>query len=170
MKQSFVLPFVFVSVLSACDGGTPMMMNGVDTTCAASPAAVTMASLQTDIFDPKCKSCHYKGMGGMADGSGYAYGDYETTAQTFEMVNKTSLYNKMGMTSLKIVDGDTSKTTAQRLANSTLWLKVSTKMTLGYKGPNMESTGARMPNDGSAFADSDIQKIKDWICRGAPMN
>jgi hypothetical protein len=170
MKHSFVLTVVVA--LTACDGGMPMG-NGPNTECAAMPAAVTMAQLQAEVFDVKCKSCHFPdpdGAGPMLGGTGIQYGDYTTAANTFGMVNRASLYNKMGASSLKQVDADTSKTTAQRLANSTLWLKVSTKVPLAFKGPNMESTGARMPNDGSAFSDADIQKIKDWICRGAPMN
>ena len=84
------------------------------------------------------------------------------------MIGKTSLYNKAGATSLKIVDSDAAKSTADRLANSTLWLKVSPKGSLAYKGPNGEITSGRMPNDGTTLSDADIQKIKDWICRGAP--
>ncbi|MBK7860571.1 MAG: hypothetical protein IPJ65_18625 [Archangiaceae bacterium] len=173
MKHTFVLPLVALFSFAACDGGTTTMdagNDGPDTTCSSTPEAVTMVSLQTDLFDPKCKSCHYKGTGGAADGTGYAYGDYETAAQTYEMVGKASLYNKMGATTLKIVDSDTTRSTAQRLAASTLWLKCASTKSMGFKGPNNEITGATMPQNATMLTAAELQKIKDWICRGAPMN
>ena len=77
------------------------------------------------------------------EGSGFASGDYTNVDTTYAMVNKASLYQGSAMT-LKIVDADTAKSTADRLANSTLWLKLSTMKPLAFKGPKMEATGARM--------------------------
>jgi hypothetical protein len=141
-------------------------MEGPDTTCDASPAAVTMAQLQTEIFETKCKTCHFPATGGGQPGSGFAYGDYSNVDTTYQMVNKDSLYKGSAGT-LKIVD-NMAATTSAKLANSSLWLKVSTKKTLGFKGPKNEATGAKMPNDGAPFSDAEIKKIKDWICNGAP--
>ena len=171
MKHSLIATFVAVNLLVACGpgGGTDAGTDGPDTTCAAMPAAVTMATLHADVIMAKCATCHYPGTGGMPDGSGFAYGDYTTPAKTqMAMVNKKSLYAGTGMT-LMVVD-QMAATTAAKLANSSLWLKVSVPATkaLGHKGPKGESTGARMPNDGTPFTDADKQKVKDWICRGSP--
>ena len=103
----------------------------------------------------------------MTDPAGFAYGNYTTATTSGEMVGKKSQYNKVGASTLKIVDNDTTKSTADRLANSSLWLKVSAKTAIGFKGPNMESTGGRMPNDGTVLTAAELQKIKDWICTDA---
>ena len=134
-----------------------------DTTCAASPAAVTLTSLHADILATKCLTgCHEAG------GTAISYGDYSTVdSSETATVNKASLYAGSAAT-LKVVDAETAKSTADRLANSSMWLKVSTKKPLGFKGPKMENTGAKMPNDGTTLTDAELQKIKDWICRGAP--
>lgn len=168
MKRSFSLSFLALPLLVACDGGGMMITDKPDTTCDTAPAMVTMAQLQTEIFEGKCKSCHYPGVPPAPDGSGFAYGDYTSAAKTYEMVNKASVYKGTAGT-LKIVDADMAKTTADRLANSTLWLKVSSKKALGFKGPKGETTGATMPQGLMPLSDIDQKKIKDWICRGAPM-
>lgn len=126
--------------------------------CDPSPATVTMAQLQTQVFDVKCKSCHFP-----PNGEGIAYGDYTTAANTFAAtVNKASTYAGSGAT-LKIVEPN-------NLKNSALWLKVAPESgTLGKKGPKGEVTGARMPNDGSSLTAEQKKLIKDWICTGATM-
>lgn len=170
MKRTLTLSIAALFALAACDGGMMMNPDVPDTTCSMMPEAVTMVSLQTDIFETKCKTCHYPdpdGAGPMQPGSGFSYGDYTDAMKTFEMVNKTSLFAGSPGT-LKIVD-QMAATTSAKLANSSLWLKVSTLKPLGFKGPKMESSGVRMPNDGSAFTAAEIKKIKDWICRGSPM-
>ena len=171
MKRSLFVASLsaVVSLFAACGpAGAPDAGSEVDTTCAASPAAVTMQTLHAEVLSTKCATCHYPAMGGMLAGSGFTYGDYSTPAAAqAAMVNKDSFYKGTPGT-LKIVD-QMAATTAAKLANSSLWLKVSTMKTLGHRGPKGESTGGRMP-EGAPSVPADVQKIKDWICRGSPEN
>jgi len=164
MKRSLFLTCACLfaaSFTAGCSGTTTPTDDKPDTTCATSPAMVTTAQLQADVLAMKCvNNCHTMG------GSGAAYGDYSTVDKAHEMVNKES-YLKGSAGTLKIVD-QMAGTTAEKLANSTLWLKVSSKKDNAFKGPKGEFTSQRMPQPPDpVLSDADIQKIKDWICTGS---
>ncbi|MBL8957801.1 MAG: hypothetical protein JNK82_43905 [Myxococcaceae bacterium] len=159
LNSSMIACAVFAS-LTACSGNGMTPTDQLNTTCATSPAMVTTAQLQAEVLTQKCTAtCHEPG------GTASAYGDYTTVDKAHEMVNKDSYLEGSGMT-LKIVDA--AAPVADRLANSSIWLKCSAKVNNGFKGPKMEFTSTRMPPPGKdVLADADVQKIKDWICTGA---
>jgi hypothetical protein len=157
----FFLAFLPLVALSVSCGQMPNP-NAPDTTCDPMAAQVTLAQLHSGFILQRCGTpCHYPSPGGgMPEGTGFAYGDYTTPALTrTAMVGKNSLYAGAGAT-LKVVDPN-------NLANSSLWLKVSAKTTIGWKGPKGENTGASMPNDGTKLSTTELKQIKDWICTGA---
>ncbi len=147
---------------SGGDGGNPDSGSGPDVTCSATPAAVTMTDLQTSMVMPSCLSCHYPAMGTTPEGLGGAYGDYTTAMKTYEMVGKKSVYAGAAGT-LLIVDPN------KNLANSTLWLKISSPTANGFPGPHGEDTLTRMPQSAAPLSETVQQQVKDWICDGAPM-
>ncbi len=161
MKRSLLLSCAVSFSLAACSGTTTPTDDKPDTTCDTGAATVTMTQLQNDVLKVKCvDKCHTAG------GSGVDYGDYSTVDKAMEMVNKASKYEGSSKT-LKIVD-QAAATTAEKLANSSLWLKTSTKATNGFKGPKMEFTSRRMPQEPDpVLSDADLKKIKDWICTGS---
>ena len=94
------------------------------------------------------------------------YGDFSTVDKTQETVNKASYLEGSNKT-LKVVDQMAASTSA-KLANSTIWLKSSSKGAAGFKGPKMEFTSGRMPpTTQMVLSDADMQKLKDWICTGS---
>lgn len=161
MKQTLI--FSFAVVIAACSPPPPVMDAGMDlpdTTCDANPEAVTLAQLQTDFFGPKCASCH-------PSSAGATYGDLTSATASAMMIDKVSAFAGSQQT-LKVVDAAATDT-KQRLANSSIWLKVSTMKAAGFRGPKNEITGQRMPNDGTPVTATELKKLKDWLCRGAPM-
>lgn len=122
--------------------------------CNPSGPVVRTSQIQTVLLN-HCVSCHYP-----PNGEGIAYADFTSALATQRLVGATSTY--AGATGLlKVVD-------PRALANSSLWLKVSPATgALGRKGPHGEITGARMPNDGSALSQVELDQFKDWICSGA---
>jgi hypothetical protein len=160
MKQTLI--FSFIVGLAACSPGmTPVDagMDMPDTNCDSNPEAVTLASLHTDLLGPKCASCH-------PSSAGMAYGDYTSATTAAAMINKTSAFAGSQQT-LKVVDAAATDT-SQRLANSSIWLKVSSMKNNGFRGPKNEITGLKMPNDGTPVTAAELKKLKDWLCRGAP--
>ncbi len=161
MKQTLI--FSFAVIIAACSPPPNTMDAGMDlpdTTCDANPEAVTLASLHTDFLGPKCASCH-------PSSAGATYGDYTSATTAAAMINKISAFAG-SQQSLKVVDAAATDT-AQRLANSSIWLKVSSMKNNGYRGPKNEITGLKMPNDGTPVTATELKKLKDWLCRGAPM-
>ena len=141
MRSTMVACFV---VLTGCG---PMMM----TVDAGPPElicdpAVTMpvtlaATVQAQIFDKQCKSCH-----NAFDASN---GDYSDAARTAAAVAK----NSRVVPGLKVLDPN-------NLGKSVLWLKLNNR-----KGPAGESLGGVMPPGGALPADQQ-KLVKDWICTG----
>jgi hypothetical protein len=146
-------------------GGAGGGSGGPDITCSATPQAVKLADLQTSMFGVNCISCHYPAgyMGATVAGTGGAYGDYTDAMHTAGIIGKKSVYAGSQAT-LKIVDTGAN---GAALANSTLWLKLSTPNPTGWPGPHGENTNAKMPNDGSMLSAAVLQQVKDWICTGA---
>jgi hypothetical protein len=114
------------------------------------------------VFATKCGTpCHYPASGGNPPGAGDGYGNYTSAALTQTIVGQKSQYAvPFDGGTLKVVD-------STHLANSTLWLKVSAVSVVGRRGPNMELTGAAMPQTGDKLTAEELQQVKDWICTGA---
>ncbi|MBL8935395.1 MAG: hypothetical protein JNM69_12635 [Archangium sp.] len=131
-----------VLVLSACgqqmttpDAGNPLFL------CDPSAPALTLAgSVQADLFDKQCKSCH--------NSFDATNGDFSDASRTADSVSKASKYT------LKRVEPND-------LGKSAMWLKLN-----ATKGPNGENSGGVMP-PGGMLPEASRKIIKDWICSGA---
>jgi uncharacterized membrane protein len=132
------------------DAGSDAGSTDPDLTCAASPAAATLATNVQAVFDAKCKTCHV---------ANYYYGGYSTAAETATIVSKKSLYAGASAT-LLVVD-------PRSLANSALWLKVLGGASASRSGPKGENVVGKMPNDTTTLTAAEQQLLKDWICGGA---
>lgn len=137
-----------ITLVGACGGGTP---KDPELDCTGATSVTLSGELQSQVIDVKCKSCHV---------ANYQYGDYtDATKTAAATVNKKSLY--AGMTGkLMIVE-------ANKLENSSLWLKVLGGDAANRKGPNGEGTLGKMPNDGTELTAAQKKLLKDWICTGA---
>lgn len=132
-----------VVVFSACgqqmmtpDAGNPLF------TCDPMAASVTLAgSVQAQLFDRQCKSCH-----NAFDASN---GDFSEAGKTATAVTAASKH-----AGLKRVEPN-------QLGKSALWLKMN-----NTPGPGGENAGGVMPPGGMLPEDS-RKLIKDWICSGA---
>jgi len=122
-----------------------------DLDCPVSPRAVALSpTLQAEVFDAACKSCH-----NAADPSS---GDFSNADRTrLATVDKTSQFAVGG--TLKIVDPG-------NLKNSILWLKVLGGDATGRKGPAGEKTYGAMPL-GAGLTAAQKSSLKNWICSGA---
>jgi len=112
----------------------------------APPPTVTLAQLQTDIFTPKCSSCHTGGGAALPSSM-----NLSSAAATFaSLVNVTSVEN----VALKRV-------TAGDPASSYIINKL--------EGTNLGGT-ARMPLGGPFLDQPTIDRVKTWITAGAQNN
>lgn len=141
-------------VLSACGdggGGNDGGSTSSDYDCTGA-TAVTTSQLQTEIFGPRCTSCHKE------DSAAFP-GNMSTTALTQGLVGRASAYATTTGSTLKWADPNNPQ-------NSTMYLKV-----LGggakYKGPKGEVTGVQMPQGQTPLSAEEKTKIKNWICTGA---
>ncbi len=139
------------AVLLSTFGCGEMPSGDPELTCATAPQAATLATNVQAVFDAKCKNCHE---------ANYSYGDYTTAEKTLAATNKKSLYAGKNAT-LMIVDQ------SNKLANSSLWLKVLGGAQAARTGPNGENVQGKMPNDNQELTASEKQLLKDWICTGA---
>ena len=118
----------------------------VDNTAPPPPAAVTLTQLQTDIFTPRCSTCH-TGVGASLPGSM----NLTSTAATFaSFVNVASIENP----ALKrVLPGDPD--------NSYMVHKI--------QGTDIGTT-ARMPFGGPFLDQATIDQVRTWISQGALNN
>lgn len=125
-------------VPSTADAGNPALL------CDADAMEVTLAgSVQAQIFDNPCKSCH--------NASDASRGDFSEASKTAAgAVNVDSLV----LPGVKRVEPG-------NLARSVMWLKLN-----GLRGPNGERVGGVMPPSGMLPPEK-RKIIKDWICTGA---
>lgn len=114
--------------------------------------SVTTATLQTEIFETRCKTCHNTDTAAQP-------GNMSTVALTQALVGKASAYAVTTGSTLKWIDPSNPQ-------NSTMYLKV-----LGggnkYKGPKGEVAGGLMPQGQTPLSAAEKKKIRDWICTGA---
>lgn len=142
-----------------CGGSTGGTDAGTDAgtdpvlVCDTGAATVNSAKVFADVIETKCKSCH------VANATGFAYGDYTDADKFYAGSAGAESKYKGSAGTLKIVE-------ANKLANSSLWLKVNGGSP-SRKGPNNENVGAKMPQDGMTLTDAQLKAIKDWICTGA---
>jgi len=129
-------------------GCGPQMMMTVDAgppelICdpAVTKPVTLSATVQAQIFDKQCKSCH-----NAFDASN---GDYSDAARTAAAVAK----NSKVAPGLKVLEPN-------NLGKSVLWLKL-----INRKGPAGEALGGVMPPGGALPADQQ-KLVKDWICTG----
>lgn len=112
--------------------------------CDPNAAEVTLAgSVQAQLFDNPCKSCH-----NAQDAQKGDFSDASRTAAATVNVDTIS-YAPMK----RVVPGD--------LTRSVMWLKVNQ-----LRGPNNERVGGIMPPTGP-LSDEKKKLLKDWICSGA---
>lgn len=141
MRSTIVACFV---VLTGC-GQMMMTVDAGPPELICDPAVTTpvtlSATVQAQIFDKQCKSCH-----NAFDASN---GDYSDAARTAAAVAK----NSKVAPGLKVLEPN-------NLGKSVLWLKLNNR-----KGPAGETLGGVMPPGGALPADQQ-KLVKDWICTG----
>lgn len=138
------------------DAGACVDSASADYACAASPQAVSTATVHAQVIAPDCNvTCHKP-----SDAASISYGDFSDAAKfQSAAVGKVSLLAGSAK-SLKVVDTGS-------LQNSTLWLKLLGGAPAGKKGPNCEGSGTAMPNGTAPLSSQKLALIKDWICSGA---
>lgn len=138
------LAMASVAVLVGC-GQQMMTVDAGPPELLCDPAVTTpvtlSATVQAQIFDKQCKSCH-----NAFDASN---GDYSDAARTAAAVAKNSKVAQ----GLKVLEPN-------NLGKSVLWLKLNNR-----KGPAGEALGGVMPPGGALPADQQ-KVVKDWICTG----
>jgi hypothetical protein len=141
MRSTMVACFV---VLTGC-GPIPMTVDAgpPELICDSSVTTpVTLsATVQAQIFDRQCKSCHNPGDA--------THGDYSDAMRTAAAMQKNSIMAP----ALKVLTPNT-------LSKSVLWLKLNNR-----RGPGGEVLGGVMPPSGMLPADQ-LKVVKDWICTG----
>lgn len=141
MRSTIVASLV---VLTGC-GQMMMTVDAGPPELICDPAVTTpvtlSATVQAQIFDKQCKSCH-----NAFDASN---GDYSDAARTAAAVAK----NSKVAPGLKVLEPN-------NLSKSVLWLKLNNR-----KGPAGETLGGVMPPGGALPADQQ-KLVKDWICTG----
>jgi hypothetical protein len=82
------------------------------------------------------------------------------------MDSATTLKATVGLDST--FPGGLKVTDANHSENSTLFLKAAGGTTPGgIRGPNGQSVGNKMPNNGLTLTEPMLTEIKNWICSGA---
>ena len=132
-----VVLILFLAV-AGCD-------RGEDITGPDPSGDVTLARIQTEIFDQDCVGCH-------RGGSGAPGGlDLSSADESYDNMVNVPAFHEEATGRVRVVPNDPDA--------SFLIHKLE-------GGPNL--VGERMPFGGSALPAADIQMVRDWIAAGAP--
>jgi hypothetical protein len=132
------------------DAGTDGGIVANENACGTGVTPVTATQLFNDVIQSNCSSCHFAG----------------APDNSLVMNSATALQATVGQAStfpggLKVTDPNHSE-------NSTLFLKAAGGTTPGgIRGPNGQSVGNKMPNNGLSLTETQLSEIKNWICSGA---